>query len=190
VIDAPYASRSFRSAFAAYEFKIRPGRRAGHAPPACSACGSDACDRPRWVEIRGSSANQHGQPGQVFCRPQICPAGCLSIIAPPVADRDDSPSTNRRSIMKKLALIIVSFALVLLWFTGVGLAADMVTIQGQVTEDNQLMDAEGNVFDIADTDKGNEVLSIVGEKVEVRGTLVEGQGMKEITVESYRIIEE
>jgi hypothetical protein len=92
--------------------------------------------------------------------------------------------------MKKLALMGLSAVLVLLWVAGVGLAADMVTIQGQVTEDSKLMDAEGNLFDIADTEKGNEVLGIVGEKVEIRGTVVEAEGMKAITVESYRILEE
>jgi hypothetical protein len=92
--------------------------------------------------------------------------------------------------MKEFALMGLSAVLVILWVAGIGLAADVVTIQGQVTEDSQLMDAEGNLFDIAVTEKGNEILSILGEKIEIRGTVVEAEGMKEITVESYRILEE
>ena len=91
--------------------------------------------------------------------------------------------------MKKSALMVV-LAMVLVFLTiGFGAAAEMVVVQGQVTEDSQIMDDAGNVFDIADTDKGNELVENIGQKVEIQGTVMEDGGVKVITVESFRIIE-
>lgn len=90
----------------------------------------------------------------------------------------------------KRALVIGLLAVLLVGFTfGAGLASEPVVIQVQVTEDNQVMDEAGNVFDILETEAGNEVVELVGQKVEIQGTLVEDQGNKAITVESFRIIE-
>lgn len=91
--------------------------------------------------------------------------------------------------MKKVALISLLTLTMMVFGAGGGLAAEMVTIQGQVTEDNQLMDEEGNVFVIAETEEGMQVMDMVGQKIEVRGTLTEEEGVKEITVESYSVIE-
>jgi hypothetical protein len=71
---------------------------------------------------------------------------------------------------------------------GAGIAADQVTIQGQVNEDNQLVDEQGTVYDIADTEEGLKVKEMIGDKVEVRGTLMDNEGAKEITVESFNIV--
>jgi hypothetical protein len=72
---------------------------------------------------------------------------------------------------------------------GASVASEKVTIQAQVTEDSQLLDEQGNVFDIADTEKGSELAENVGQKVEIEGTVMEDGGVKVITVESFRIIE-
>ena len=91
--------------------------------------------------------------------------------------------------MKKV-LVIGLLAVALVGFTfGAGLASEPVVIQGQVTEDSQLMDEAGNVYDIVDTDAGNEVVELVGQKVEIEGTLMEEQDGKVIAIESFRIIE-
>lgn len=90
--------------------------------------------------------------------------------------------------MKKTALISLLTVIVLVFAFGVGIAADPVTIQGQVNEDSQLVDDQGNIYDIADTEEGMQVMEMVGEKVEVRGTLMEEEGAKEITVESFSVI--
>lgn len=91
--------------------------------------------------------------------------------------------------MKKMMIVslLALFALVLA--TGIGIAAEPVTLQGQVTEDNQLMTDDGEVYDIADTEQGAQVMEMVGEKMEVRGTLSEDEGTKEITVESFSVME-
>lgn len=92
-------------------------------------------------------------------------------------------------VMKK-AVAIGLLAMVLIGVTfGAGLALEPVVIQGQVTEDNQLMDEAGIVFDSADTEAGNEMVENVGQKVEIEGTLMEDEGIKVISVESFRTIE-
>jgi len=90
--------------------------------------------------------------------------------------------------MKKAALISLLTAIALVFVLGVGIAAEPVTIQGQVNEDNQLVDDQGNIYEIADTEEGMQVMEMVGENVEVRGTLMEEEGAKEITVESFSIV--
>lgn len=90
--------------------------------------------------------------------------------------------------MKKAALISLMTAIVLVLAVGVGIAAEPVTIQGQVNEDSQLVDDQGNIYEIADTEEGMQVMEMVGEKVEVRGTVMDDEGSKEITVESFSVV--
>lgn len=82
-----------------------------------------------------------------------------------------------------LAVVVVGFML------GAGLASEPVMIQGQVSEDNQIMDEAGNVYDIVDSEAGNEVVELVDQKVEIQGTLMEDQDGKVIAIESFRIME-
>jgi len=90
--------------------------------------------------------------------------------------------------MKRMTLISLLAVIALVFAAGVGLAADPINIQGQVNEDNQLVDQDGTVYKIADTEQGIQVMDMVGEKVEVRGTVTEEMGAKEITVESFSIV--
>lgn len=89
---------------------------------------------------------------------------------------------------RSLLVALLSMALVGI-LIGASVASEKVTIQAQVTEDSQLLDEQGNVFDIADTEKGSELAENVGQKVEIEGTVMEDGGVKVITVESFRIIE-
>ena len=92
--------------------------------------------------------------------------------------------------MKQKAFIGLLAIVALVFATGVALAGSMgdaVTIQGQVNQENQLVDQDGTVYSIADTEQGMQVKEMVGEKVEVRGTLMEEEGAKEITVESFSV---
>jgi hypothetical protein len=91
--------------------------------------------------------------------------------------------------MKKITMISLLAVFTLVFAAGLGIAAEPVTLQGEVTEDNQLMTNDGEVYDIADTEKGAQVMEMVGEKIEVRGTLSEDEGDKEITVESFSVVE-
>ena len=90
--------------------------------------------------------------------------------------------------MKRKALISLLTVIALVFATGIAMAAEAVTIQGQVNEENQLVDQDGNVYKIADTEEGMKVMDMVGEKVQVKGTVQEDMGEKEITVESFSVL--
>jgi len=91
--------------------------------------------------------------------------------------------------MKK-TFVIGLLAVVLVGFSfGAGLASEQVVIQAQVTAEGQLMDDAGNVFDIVDTEAGKEVVELVGQKVEIEGTVMGDGDHKVIAIESFHIIE-
>ena len=46
------------------------------------------------------------------------------------------------------------------------------------------------IYDIADTDKGNEVKALFNQKVKLIGTVTTENGKRVITVTSYEVIEE
>ena len=70
-------------------------------------------------------------------------------------------------------------------------ASDMVTIEGEVNDSYQIVDNTGQVYEIADTVEGNELIdSHTGEKVSVTGTLQEDENGKIITVTSFKVITE
>jgi hypothetical protein len=63
-------------------------------------------------------------------------------------------------------------------------------ITGTINDTNQLVDKDGQAFGVADNEQGNELLTHVGEKVEVKGTVMESEGKKLIDVSSYKVIKE
>ena len=90
--------------------------------------------------------------------------------------------------MKKMAVISLLAVLALVLAPGIGIAAESVTLRGHVTDDNQLMTEEGEFYDIVETQEGLQVLEKVGEKIEVRGTLVEREDVKEILVKKFTVL--
>jgi hypothetical protein len=68
--------------------------------------------------------------------------------------------------------------------------ADQITLSGTINENSQFVDDEGNAFELADTDSGNEVKSLIGQKVEITGTVLEAGGQKLVEVHEYKILEE
>jgi hypothetical protein len=45
-------------------------------------------------------------------------------------------------------------------------------------------------YDIAEGDEGNELMEMTGQKVTVKGTVMEAEGTKIINVSSFQIVEE
>jgi hypothetical protein len=70
------------------------------------------------------------------------------------------------------------------------LADASATIMGEVTETNEIVTDEGAAYTIASTEKGDELASMVGEKVKVTGTVQEAEGEKIITVINFSVIQE
>lgn len=85
---------------------------------------------------------------------------------------------------------IIALMAVLLSFTlmaGTALAGDTM-VSGKVTADNQLLSDDGQVYEVADTENGNRLLEHMEKKVAVKGTVAEKDGLKMITVTSFKIL--
>jgi hypothetical protein len=63
-----------------------------------------------------------------------------------------------------------------------------ITVTGEVGSANEIMSDDGAVYIIDETEKGDELASMVGETVEVTGTVEESDGVKIITVDSFIVI--
>jgi len=92
---------------------------------------------------------------------------------------------NKRFLFMGLcAVIIIAFV------SGTAIAGETMTIMGIVNEDYQIISDNGQIYEVADTEKGVEVVDLVGKKVKVTGTIEEEDGKKVITVTSHEIIGE
>jgi len=93
----------------------------------------------------------------------------------------------KKSMFKLIAGLVVVAVVVTLG--GLAAAAEKVKVVGTVNGENQIDTEDGEVIDIAETDAGNELMMEIGKKVEVVGE-VKGEGdKKEITVESFKVLE-
>ena len=71
------------------------------------------------------------------------------------------------------------------------MASEPVTIQGEVNDSYQIVDSSGQVYEIADTAQGNELVeNHIGEKAKVVGTIEQDQDIKIITVTTFEILAE
>lgn len=92
---------------------------------------------------------------------------------------------ERRKIV--LATCILLIAVFVLRTDGL---AGQVTIKGTVNEDAQIVADDGEIYDVADTELGSEVVTLVGAKVLVMGTVEETEGKKVVTVTAYQVLDE
>ena len=83
-------------------------------------------------------------------------------------------------------ILVLSFVSM---FAGFAIGGE-VTIVGTVNDDNQIVDNSGVVYEVGDNDMGEEVMEHVGKKLEVKGTVMEEEDSKMITITSYTVIEE
>ena len=65
-----------------------------------------------------------------------------------------------------------------------------ITVSGTINEENQLIDAQGKAFELSDsTEEGLEVKALIGQKVELKGTVLDESGQKTMEVREYKILE-
>ena len=83
--------------------------------------------------------------------------------------------------------IIGIFSLILICSNPV--FADEITITGMINDTYQIVGDNGTVYEVADTDMGNDLLNNVGKTVEVTGEVIEEEGVKVINVKSYKVLE-
>jgi len=91
-------------------------------------------------------------------------------------------------MMKTLMAICLIVVLLMALLSRPALSNDRITITGTVNADEQLVTEI--FYDIADTDKGNEVKELFNQKVKLIGTVTIEKGKKVITVISYEVLEE
>jgi hypothetical protein len=91
--------------------------------------------------------------------------------------------------MKKIFFGILVICLSV-FLSGIAVAGSQVSILGVINEDGQLVDDDGMAYDIADNEEGEQVMEMVGRKVTVKGTVMESEGTKIITVTEFNLLEE
>ena len=93
--------------------------------------------------------------------------------------------TNRKGLTLLFCVLFVLFV------SGVpALAEEQVTILGTVNALYQIVTEDQQVYDVAASEKGDEVAEMVGQKVKVTGTVEEQDDIKVIMVSAYEVIEE
>ena len=65
-----------------------------------------------------------------------------------------------------------------------------MNISGVINEDGQLVDDGGMAYDIAENEEGDQLLEMIGQKVAVKGTVMEEDGTKVITVTEFKLLKE
>jgi len=90
--------------------------------------------------------------------------------------------------MKKTSVRILA-VLVLTLVLATPVLANEVTLIGKVNDSYQIETDQGDIYEVADTEMGNELLSHIGERVEATGTISEEEGVKIIRVAAYMVLE-
>ena len=93
--------------------------------------------------------------------------------------------------MKKTAFRILALSVLVLMLAAPVLAVEKeMTVIGEVNDNYQVVTDLGVVYEVADTDMGNDMLNHVGKKVKVTGTVTEEDEVQIIKVASYEVLED
>jgi hypothetical protein len=116
---------------------------------------------------------------------------CFNSIIPGIVGEN-----QKENVMKRTICLVVCALFMVVMMSGVAISAEKkaaeseVIITGTINDANQLVDKEGQVFSIAVTKEGQELVTNVGQKVQVKGTVLENEGQKQISVSAYKVIKE
>jgi hypothetical protein len=67
-------------------------------------------------------------------------------------------------------------------------AGEQLTLSGTIDANSRFVDDKGEVFALANNEKSMEVKSLQGQKVEIKGTVMEEAGQKTVEVTEYNIL--
>ena len=88
---------------------------------------------------------------------------------------------------QRMGAVVVFSVLALI---GAAIAGQSVTIVGTINDDGVLVDKGGELYMLNEDEKSEELVENAGNKVEVKGTVMESSdGTKTIAVESYKVME-
>jgi hypothetical protein len=66
---------------------------------------------------------------------------------------------------------------------------EQVTLSGEINDSYQVVADDGQTYEVADNEKGNElVLNHIGERVKVSGSVEEEDDVRILTVSSFEIL--
>lgn len=65
-----------------------------------------------------------------------------------------------------------------------------VILEGTVNPDNQFVDDSGEPYELASNPKADEIMLKAGQKVKVRGTVMESGGQKILTITDFIVVDE
>lgn len=89
---------------------------------------------------------------------------------------------------KKFLAVGICALLLVAMLAGTALLAAEVTITGTISEEGIVAD-DGQVYAVAENEKGDELMDLVNKKVRVTGTVEEREGEKVITVTGFEVTE-
>lgn len=88
------------------------------------------------------------------------------------------------NVVKTLAIVALAISVL---FVALPASAN-TTVTGEVGSSNEIISEDGTIYNIAETEKGDELASMVGEIVQVTGTVQETEGEKTIIVNSFTVV--
>jgi len=68
--------------------------------------------------------------------------------------------------------------------------AEESVIVGTIMQDNQIVDQDGQSYVIKQIKEGDDIIELVGKKVQIKGTVLEADGQKTIEMVSYKLVVE
>ncbi len=68
--------------------------------------------------------------------------------------------------------------------------AEESVIVGTIMQDNQIVDQDGQSYVIKQIKEGDDLIELVGKKVQIKGTVLEADGQKTIEMVSYELVVE
>jgi hypothetical protein len=111
-------------------------------------------------------------------------------------DFQTTPSKTEDAEMKAatrkvLGLALAMMVVVSLCGPAAVLSGEPVTLTGEVNDSYQVVSDDDQTYEVADTEKGNElVLNHIGERIKVSGSVEEEDDVKILTVTSFELLKE
>ena len=90
---------------------------------------------------------------------------------------------------KRTWIVLICAVVCLVWLVMPALSGERMTIEGVVNESYQIVTDNEEVYEVGETEKGDEVVELVDRRVRVTGMVEESDGDKVIEVTSYEVLE-
>jgi hypothetical protein len=87
------------------------------------------------------------------------------------------------------ALLGICTLLLVTSLSGITISAETVTVTGTVNTDYEIIADDGQVYEVTENLKGQEVVELIDRKVRVTGSVTVKGGIKKIRIDSYEVID-